>query len=485
MLRVLVLLCTVAAQVYKFDHANIPGNKTLHLVYTFYAYSKADSPVKAAGDPFVRFHNIKISNDNIDYASIQLSVMKQAEFWDIISPYKFCCSSVDVLSGRCERANQLMPTKGKIPLSSVITAKPNNFKVPINDTGVYVLVYSNCGTLNEGELFVDGEVIVHNSYGYLAAVDYHKMPFYGWVALAYLALGLIWCILAFRWRKQLFKVQVGVGIVILFSFLEAFLWWLFFRNWNTNGIRPNVLFVFAIFITVVKNISSYVLVLVAALGWGVTRPDLDVSTIRRIQFVSFVYVILDVIRDVVLSFRHSHFISVSFVLLCLIPVSVVNGIIFYWVFSSLSNLMENLKEHKQTDKLSLYNKFWFVLFFTLVVGTLGLLYQIWTMSKAPETTWMSQWFFTDGLQHILFYFVTVCMFYLWAPSANSHLYSHVYQLDQDGMDAEGTNPEAWANEEDAIVPGEDNENARDARDEETGELQNVEDSEDAPVFVKA
>ena len=41
------------------------------------------------------------------------------------------------------------------------------------------------------------------------------------------------------------------------------------------------------------------LVLLACLGWGVTKPILDGSTICRILCLSFIYIVLNVIREIV------------------------------------------------------------------------------------------------------------------------------------------------------------------------------------------
>lgn len=52
---------------------------------------------------------------------------------------------------------------------------------------------------------------------------------------------------------------------------------------NKTGTRGKFLFVLSILLTVVKSTFSYLLVLVASLGWGVTRPYLDAQVILKIQ----------------------------------------------------------------------------------------------------------------------------------------------------------------------------------------------------------
>merc|ERR1711971_298644 len=104
-------------------------------------------------------------------------------------------------------------------------------------------------------------------------------------------------------------------------------------------------------------------------GWGVTRPYLDRQVILKMQVVSILYIVLDFIRESVLSFRHSHSLSLLFVLLCLLPVSLLNGGIFYWVFIALSSLMETLRERRQFEKLALFQQLWKILILALAVAT--------------------------------------------------------------------------------------------------------------------
>jgi len=167
------------------------------------------------------------------------------------------------------------------------------------------------------------------------------MPFYGWLLLVYVGLALIWMGLSIKWRKELFNIQNCIAAVIILGALEAFLWYVFYTNWNRQGVRGKSVLILATLLTVVKSTFSYMLVLVASLGWGITRPFLDCPLVLKIQVLSFFYIVLGFIRETVLSYSHSHSLLLSFVLWCLLPVSLLDGAIFYWVFSALSSLRKN------------------------------------------------------------------------------------------------------------------------------------------------
>jgi len=229
--------------------------------------------------------------------------------------------------------------------------------------------------------------------------------------------------------------------VLLLGLIEAFLWWIFFNDWNDSGSRGRFLFIVALLSSVAKFAFSYMLVLVASLGWGVTRPYLDHRTIIKVQAISFLYIVFDFIREAVLSFRHSHTLSLSFVFLCVLPVAFLNGTIFYWIFTALSSLMETLRDRRQMEKLLLFERLWKLLVFSLAVASATLIFQLFDLSRSISIRWHYQWFFADGVSHILFLLVLAAMMYLWAPHTNSQRYAYSHQVSNDeerGMsDAKG------------------------------------------------
>jgi len=431
----------------------MPEPKTMHFLYTFYIYGREDAPERNDDGtaPFVQFMQVKAKSTNTEksdadletYESVQLSLLKYDHFFDIIDKEHFCCLPEDVPTSCLKQDELLVKKDSKAPYTKVGVY---NFTVPFGEnqrkkmrtkmkilpvdnepvTGTYVLTLSNCGEFNGGEL--TGHVIVKNAYGYLAGNDYHKLPFYGWMSCVYMGLAVVWLLLTIRWWRETIPIQMCITVVILLGLLECFFWWNHYNSWNNDGVRSEVLFVCSLLTSVVKNIFSYMLVLVAALGWGVTRPFLDPGIMMKIQAITWLYIILDVIKEVVLAFRHSHSLPVPFVLLCLLPVSLLNGVIFYWIFAALSNLMESLQDRRQDEKLMVFKRLWVILIVALSIATLTLLYHIFHMSGKSTTRWSDEWLYSDGISHLLFLAVLGAMMYLWAPHKHSQRYSHSHKL---------------------------------------------------------
>mmetsp|Transcript_39315 Transcript_39315/g.69151 ORF Transcript_39315/g.69151 Transcript_39315/m.69151 type:complete len:510 (-) Transcript_39315:79-1608(-) len=455
------------AQIYQMQDVAVPSNRSLHTLYAFYIFSHEEAPERSLGNPFVKFHDLRMNGGALlkDYQGVQLSIMKYTDFWNLISPHKFCCTYDDAQKGACNAKDQLLvqkpPGTSYIDVDvysyTVTAANVKDMKIPVRRTGVYILVFSNCGDFSDAT--VGGSVIVKNAYGFLPGNEYHKMPFYGWLLLTYVFLAVCWMVLSLRWWKEMFNIQNCISAVIFFGLVEAFLWYVFFNDWNNSGVRGKALFILSILSSVVKSIFSYMLVLVAALGWGVTRPYLDRQVIMKIQAVCFLYIVLDFIRESVLSFRHSHSLSLAFVLLCLLPVSLLNGGIFYWVFTALSSLMETLRDRRQFEKLALFQRLWKILIFALAVATATLLFQIFNLSRSITTRWKYQWLFADGVSHVLFLVVLAAMMYLWAPHKYSQRYAYSQQIDNDEkeMQAPEGAQDVWAEEGGLDEEGDDGE----------------------------
>jgi hypothetical protein len=490
------------AQLYTFEDTPVPEARSLHTMYAFYVYSHQDAPDRSLGSPFVKFHSLeahstgeKADSELADYQSLQLSLLPYSDFWKLINPNKFCSSQADVDAGKAEHANQILVQKPEdgspvhIYTQTVKFVQPGqphskDVETPVRRTGVYILVFSNCGAIFEAK--VKGSVVVKNSYGFLPGNEYHKMPFYGWLSLAYVFLAVTWFGLSLRFWREIFHIQNCITGVIFLGLVESFLWWIFFNDWNSSGSRGQILFVLAILATVVKSIFSYMLVLVASLGWGVTRPYLDQKTIMKIQAISLLYIVLDFIRETVLSFRHSHTLSLLFVLLCLLPVSLLNGGIFYWIFTALSGLIETLKERRQTEKLVLFSRLWKLLVFSMGLASLTLLWQIFDLSRSITIRWHYQWLFADGVSHMLFLIVLLAMMFLWAPTSVSKMYAYSQPVDDEARDfskkPKGDSSTVW--EDDAAEDGEEDESFwATTHDTSKGAKRTVQKGDDSPVGV--
>merc|ERR1719316_34517 len=450
MRSLLVVFGLAAAQVYDLASEALPPSHSLHVVYSFYVFGVRHASDKRNRDAFVKLEKVRLTGDA---PGITMLLVPHHIFWEKMSPTKFCCHEEDAAAGRC-KLGSLMDADKMDYVYSLSDASQDE-KKRIDQGGSYFLVLANCGDTTD--VRVDGHVILKHTYGYLPGLDYAKLPFYRNLAIGYMVLAIWWMAQSGMWRMEIGQIHVCIVVVILISLFEAFLWWEFYSSWNRSGIRSRVWFMAAILATVFKSAVSYMLLLVASMGWGVNRPFLERSLVYRITGVGLVFTVFDTIRETVLSFRHSHSLGPPFVLLCLVPVSMLVAGIFVWVFASLADLMKNLAERKQNEKLRLITILWRVLCLTMAVGTVSLLYQMSTFHVPIAERWHTHWLLTDGGSHGLFFFVLTCIMYLWAPHKYSQQYAYssaedkavedeeMPEIDADAAEQPDSDDEYWTN----------------------------------------
>jgi hypothetical protein len=380
-----------------------------------------------------------------NYKGIQITVLRHSDVNAYIDLTKLCSDKFDVNMGRTPSTGMLLLRQEEKysnksgqawQLSVPFHGNSTYTREAVDRTGIYMLLVSNCGDMKG--VVINGRMKLHHAYGYLPGNEYPKMTFYGWLVLAYVGLTVVWAALSIRWWSQLFRIHGCISVVLLFGVGESVLWNVFYHDWNIVGRqtdRGTILFVIALLFTVLKSTCSYMLVLVASLGWGVTKPQLANSTICKISVLCILYIGLAFTREVVLSFRHSHSIPAHLVLTVFAPISLLNAIIFCWIFTALGRLMETLKQEKQTEKFQLFLTLFAVLIAAIGVATLALMVEVYNLSRPPQAVWKHQWILTDAVSHLLFLLVLVAMMYLWAPHSESQRYAYCEQIS--GVDNDG------------------------------------------------
>lgn len=450
-LALLTLQESARADIFHFVGSRAPPNSTLSALHFFYIYNHHDSPDPQA-EAFVKFKGLgfksaspRKTDDMLkDYHSLQLSIIRLGHFWNVINPASFCCTQQDVEDQRCEMLDQIRYRRAamKGPMDEV-DVYPYTVRHSLDDsefgiqrdltktirtTGVYALVISNCGSLNRAT--VTGSVVVKNPFGFLPGIDYYKMPFYLKLCLAYGGLGLIWGLLSVRFWREIFNVQSCIAAVIGLGLVEAFFWYLCYHDWNETGERSWFLFVCGNIFSVARSIFSYVLVLVGSMGWGITRPYLDRAEVQRIGRCCVLYVVLDIANRGVKHKQHmAERVPYIVFFLSAFSMALLYGGIFYWIMTSLTNLIQTLKERRQSDKLALFENLFRVLAVSLVVAVVAQLHQFWMSSRDIEGIWRSAWLYTEGIPHMLFVGVLMAMMFLWAPHKNTQRYAYSAQTD--------------------------------------------------------
>ncbi|XP_050316153.1 transmembrane protein 87A [Anthonomus grandis grandis] len=298
--------------------------------------------------------------------------------------------------------------------------------------GVYVLGLAV--TIENSEYTIGVHIEIKNDYGYLSAVDWPLLPFYGFMCIYYIILGLIWLLLSFLQWKELLRVQFWIGGVILLGMLEKATFYAEYQSINTTGIEVQGAMLFAEWVSCAKRTLARMLVIIVSLGFGIVKPRLG-PTLHRVVAVGILYFFLAA-SEAYLKHTKAQLESNRDLLVASVPLAVLDSAICWWIFSALVNTTRTLRLRRNEAKLSLYRHFTNTLVFSVVASVIFMLYCIKAHHYADcLTAWKDIWL-EDAFWHILFSAMLLVIMILWRPTNNNQRYAFVPLLDTGGGDDE-------------------------------------------------
>lgn len=418
---------------FSFDGLRIPPPKSIMIhPYQFFLFEN-DDPYhnlivsKVSEYSMVYFNDLKVkSMDGIiqNNESIEILVVPSKDLDDLINNDNLgaCCNKESLLSGNCQAENTFI--KPNIDGLIYVNADLNNsnYSSKVKRGGAYSLVISNCGDLNDGYLY--GKLVVKNVYGFLPAIEFMKVNLYFFGVILYTLLAIYWIYKCIRNNKQLINMQYYMLGVLLLSIISSFLWLQYFKQWNLTGSSSKFLFAFSSAINILKLTIVVILTLIASHGVGISK--ISISSKRRfiaISITGVIYFLNTLFKDYVVYLRSINVnVTSSLLLYSILPIGILNGIIFFWVFHELVNLLNRLEDDKQTEKLSVYKRFTYILFFSVITAFAYLMLEVRFYLWYIVERWKYQWIFQDGIP---FFFVSVLklnLLLLWIPKENSKKY---------------------------------------------------------------
>ncbi|CAK4086444.1 unnamed protein product [Aphanomyces euteiches] len=283
-----------------------------------------------------------------------------------------------------------------------------------------IVVCSKSGDRSENSLNFSGKLTIRNPYGLLPAVFYGLLPFSGFLALGYLALGLFYGIFLICYRRTVIRLQYGIFAVVALGVAASGVWFLALTDMNTNGepfrwpLPP--LYITAVIFDVGMRTIARILLLVVCLGYGIVRNYLPAVQTWLIVILSLAYFVTgvgdDLWRDGSLDHQSAHrrpSLWSFFQLLC-------NLTFVLWIYVALENILKELNVTKQSSKLGMYRALaWalgcFVVFFTIltIVSVCG---------RFGVYEWKIQWEWMQMVAWpVLNFTVSLAMCIIWRPSA--------------------------------------------------------------------
>uniref|UniRef100_A0A7S2XZ88 GOST seven transmembrane domain-containing protein n=1 Tax=Fibrocapsa japonica TaxID=94617 RepID=A0A7S2XZ88_9STRA len=360
---------------------------------------------------------------------------------------EYCCSQMAVRAGFCSEPGRLVvpsnihvarlsiPPGQEVHVLTGSTAGQYN----VSRTGMYTVLIANCDESHS--VLITGHTEWMNPFGYLPGEYWGNLPFFGWMSLLYLGLGILWTILCLRQMKDLLPVQLWISFVLFLGMVETTTKYFDFLAWDEEGHRNLGAMVFGMISGVCKRALSRMLVLIVSLGYGVVKPSLG-NTFRMILMLGAAYLGLSLTYDL-LSGLPSHdkdlakpaFIDLLAILVLL--QSFIDVVFYMWILQALTRTIFLLKTRKQWIKYMLFERFRLVLIISVLFSVAWSIFSI-VMSTGSrlERDWQEAWT-VPAIWEVLYLLILVAICVLWRPSINNQRYAYSMQLATDESGAGG------------------------------------------------
>ncbi|CAB3367281.1 Hypothetical predicted protein [Cloeon dipterum] len=295
--------------------------------------------------------------------------------------------------------------------------------------GIYVLIVSVQSNDNS-------KIIVHidmqSKHGYLSAVDWPLLPFYGAMCLVYVVYGIAWLVVSFCQWRDLLRIQFWIGGVILLGMLEKAVFYAEYQSINSSGTPVQGAVLMAELVSCAKRTLARMLVIIVSLGFGIVKPRLG-PMLHRVVGVGLLYFGLAAVECYLRITNHKS--QNNQILVASVPLAVLDSAICWWIFTSLVQTTRTLRLRRNVVKLTLYRHFTNTLIFAVIASAIFMLYSIKSRLVLCQYNWKNLWI-DEAYWHLLFSTLLLVIMVLWRPTNNNQRYAFTPLLDNPEDDEE-------------------------------------------------
>ena len=279
---------------------------------------------------------------------------------------------------------------------------------------------------------IDVTLSFEYKHGYLSANDWPFLPFYGTMCAIYSLYAIFWLVMSMCYWRDLLRIQLWVGGVILLGLMEKAAYLAEFDEINRSGYTFKVAMLVAEVISCFKRSLARMLVIIVSLGFGIVKPRLGPTMQKVIALggLYFVFAVVDGVFRIVDRKEDTD----SKGVLAGVPLVFIDVAICYWILTNLQQTMRTLRVRRNIPKLTLYRHFSNTLIFCVIASVA---FMIWSLMRHRFVNCLKDWkelWLDDGFWHILFSFILLVIIILWRPSNNSQRFAFTPLLDNDEDD---------------------------------------------------
>ncbi|KAK8826059.1 hypothetical protein WA556_003788 [Blastocystis sp. ATCC 50177/Nand II] len=405
-----------------------------------YMFQKEDSPyVKVDGVSRINFNytavNVKPNKDSsmqMDVVILSEKAFEEMGYKDSANKRVLCCDSNAVQKGLCTNQGHILLPKDMEDEYTVqtVTLKEHENKGSVSfnvkRTGVYFVVAISCD-YRIGTVHFEGSYETINPFGQLPAPLYGSLPFTGVLLVGYIVLLAVWLVLCAKYAQEIMSVHIIILVVLACFVVDMLVKLIYLFFFNAFGTPTFLLAIASIVVDCSTRTLTRVLTLFVCMGLGVTKANLDDSLIT-VKFLLFgiAYYLITFADSYLAIYPTTNKVveGVRFVL-----TSSIDAIVYFWIFISLMDTMDALREQKQEMKLAIYTKLRNLFIISVLVATVTLVgFSYVVLNDLAGKVWKYQWFINDGIWGLFYFFLFVSIMIMWRPSENTSEYAYHIQI---------------------------------------------------------
>mmetsp|Transcript_26650 Transcript_26650/g.62163 ORF Transcript_26650/g.62163 Transcript_26650/m.62163 type:complete len:472 (-) Transcript_26650:112-1527(-) len=416
------------AETFSFDGHEVPNGWALNGWYIFRVYSKVDF-IDATGSrsslpqmPVAEFELAGRATGQYDkaigYHSLEAAIVYYQDYMDYFDQEHFCKSgSLDPMTSKqsVEWAAMRIPILARPDAS--IKMQPAKLKVPLNKTGRYLLLLSNCANLTQVK--VQGHVQVMNPYGYLPPEQYFKSGPLGFLILVYVLVAAGWIAYGASKKKFFYDVHYYFTGIMVWSILEIAAKLYALSAWNSTASDEPWMSL-ATILYVLKWIYLYSLAVY--IGGGHYDSDSDnageaahSNNFMTASIVCSIYVVVLTVRECIMYQKDSLNLVTSIVLLLSLPMILMDGALALYLLYQTKIEYQKAEAKVDFSRSSIFDKLHKLAIASVLIGTCSTLMGLADIVGVSELSWRAKWLPSEGAAHFVCLGALCCAMYIMRP----------------------------------------------------------------------
>ncbi|OAV91518.1 hypothetical protein PTTG_03861 [Puccinia triticina 1-1 BBBD Race 1] len=295
-----------------------------------------------------------------------------------------------------------------------------------------------------------GVVAFENVFkGNLPAGEYPKVAFYGFVAVIYVFVGILWGYNCHRHRTEILPVQHYISGSIVFLIVELTTVFGYYKYLNDfgNPSMTRALLVLVSILSAARNALSFFMLLIVSLGYSIVKDSLGsvMLRVRLLAIAHFIFGVVYAIGMAVFPFETAGL----WIFFMVFPLAFTLTGFMMWIMAALAHTIQDLEARKQTFKTQMFVRLHRILIGAAIVIVIFFFVSSVSFSNrlqqdfAPDT-WRTRWFLLDGWLSLLYMVCFVSIAYLWRPTERNRYLAMSDELAQDEEAADEYDDQATA-----------------------------------------